>query len=93
MTDNKPNLYILDSNLSIDGDFTITGITYFVKNIADLQKIDGISSITIPPISTSNEITNTASSVVIDGDFIVCEELGYNLTISGTTTTINTVNI
>ena len=93
MTDNKPNLYILDSNLVIDNDFTVNGTVYMVKTIDDLQKIDGISSITIPPISTSDEVTNTTSSITIDGDFIICDELNYNLTISGTTTTINSVNI
>ena len=93
MTDSEPKLYILDSNLSIQGDLTISGKTYFVRTIEDLQKIDGISSITIPPISTSDEVTNTASSVVIDGDFIICEELNYNLSVSGSTETINCVNI
>lgn len=93
MTDSEPKLYILDSNLFIQGDLTISGKTYFVRTIQDLQKIDGISSITIPPISTSDEVTNTASSVVIDGDFIICEELNYNLTVSGSTETINCVNI
>ena len=93
MTDNKPNLYILDSNLVIDNDFTVNGTVYMVKTIDDLQKIDGISSITIPPISTSDEVTNTTSYITIDGDFIICDELNYNLTISGTTTTINSVNI
>ena len=93
MTDNKPNLYILDSNLAIEGDLTVSGNTYLVKTIADLQKIDGISSITIPPISTSDEVTNTPSSVNIDGDFIICDELGYNLIVTGSTATVNIVNI
>ena len=93
MTDSEPKLYILDSNLSIQGDLTVSGKTYFVRTIEDLQKIDGISSITIPPISTSDEVTNTASSVVIDGDFIICDELNYNLTVLGSTETINCVNI
>ncbi len=93
MTDSEPKLYILDSNLSIEGDLTVSGKTYFVRTIEDLQKIDGISSITIPPISTSDEVTNTTSSITIDGDLIICEELNYNLIVCGTTTTINSVNI
>ena len=92
MTESQSNLYILDSNLSIDGDFTVTGTIYNAQTIADLQKIDGISSITIPPISTGDEVINT-SSITIEGDFIICNELNYNLCINGTTTTMNSVNI
>tara|TARA_B100000029_G_C17170984_1_gene813260 strand:- start:135 stop:413 length:279 start_codon:yes stop_codon:yes gene_type:complete len=90
---NEPNLHILDSNLVIDGDFTVNGTVYMVKTIADLDKIEGISSITIPPVSTSNEKINTASSIVIDGDFIICEELKYELTVIGSTTVLNTTSI
>ena len=93
MTDSEPKLYILDSNLTIEGDFTVSGKTYFVKTIEDLQKINGISSITIPPISTSDEVTNTTSSITIDGDFIICDELNYILNVCGTVSTINSVSI
>ena len=90
---NEPNLHILDSNLAIDGDFTVNGTVYMVKTIADLDKIEGISTITIPPVSTSNEKINTASSIVIDGDFIICDELKYELTVNGSTTVLNTTSI
>ena len=90
---NEPNLHILDSNLVIDGDFTVNGTVYMVKTIADLDKIEGISTITIPPVSTSNEKINTASSIVIDGDFIICDELKYELTVNGSTTVLNTTSI
>ena len=93
MTNNEPQLYILDSNLVIEGDLIVNGTVYMVKTIADLDKIEGISSITIPPISTSDEKVNTASSVTIDGDFIICDELNYDLTVNGTSTLLNTTNI
>ena len=90
---NEPQLHILDSNLVIDGDFTVNGTVYTVKTIADLDKIEGISTITIPPVSTSDEKINTASSIVIDGDFIICDELKYELTVNGCTTVLNTTSI
>ena len=93
MTNNEPNLHILDSNLVIENDFTVNGTVYIVKTIADLDKIEGISSITIPPVSTSDDKINTPSSITIDGDFIICEELKYELTVIGSTTVFNTTNI
>ena len=93
MTNNEPQLYILDSNLVIDGDLTVNGTVYMVKTIADLDKIEGISSITIPPICTSDEKVNTPSSITIDGDFIICDELKYELTVNGCTTVLNTTSI
>ena len=90
---NEPNLHILDSNLVIDGDFTVNGTVYSVKTIADLDKIEGISTITIPPVSTSNEKINTPSSITIDGDFIICDELKYELAVIGCTTVVNTTSI
>ena len=93
MTSNEPNLHILDSNLAIDGDFTVNGTVYIVKTIADLDKIEGISTVTIPPVSTSDDKINTPSSITIDGDFIICEELKYELTVIGSTTVFNTTNI
>ena len=82
-------LSILDSNLVIDGDFTVKGTVYHVKTIADLEKIENISSITIPPISSSDKEIVTSSSVTIDGDFIICDELKYTLTVSGISTIIS----
>ena len=93
MTKREPELFILDSNLEVDGDFTVSGTIYMVKTIADLQKIEGIDTITIPPVSTDSAMINTASSINIDGDFIICDELNYNLCINGTTTTMNSVTI
>ena len=76
-------LSILDTNLVIEGDFTVNGTVYYVKTIADLDKIENISSINIPPISSSDEQVFTPSSITIDGNFIICDELKYTLTVNG----------
>ena len=51
---NQTQLSILDTNLVVEGDFTVNGTLYYAKTIKDLDKIENISSITIPPISSSD---------------------------------------
>ena len=76
-------LFILSNNLVVEGDFTVTGTIYNVKTIAELDNIENISSIVIPPICSSNEQVVNSSSMIIEGDFIICEELKYTLTVTG----------
>ena len=85
----QTELFILDSNLIIEENLTVNGIVYYVKTIADLDKIEGIRNITIPPISSSNEKVATTNSLSIDGNFIICEELKYTLSVNGTSTILN----
>jgi len=83
MTTNEKELAILDCNLVVEGDFTVNGTIYNVYKIEDLHKVEGFTEkLKIPSFCSSKEqiyITN----LTINGDFIICNELQYEITING----------
>ena len=81
--------------LLINGDLTVNGTLYNVKSISDLSKIDCIDkTIIFDKINLDNiSLIHIEDDVVINGNFIMCEELGYVLTVNGSMTVLDSVNI
>jgi len=81
--------------LLINGNLTVNGTLYNVKSISELSKIDCIDkTIVLDKINLDNiSLHHIKDDLVINGNFIICEELGYGLTVNGTATFLNSINI
>ena len=93
MTSNEKELAILDCNLVVEGDFTVNGTIYNVDKIEDLHKVEGFTEkLKTPPICSSKEQTYT-TELTINGDFIICNELQYEITVNGCSVSLSTETI
>jgi len=89
-------LILLTQCLFVKGDVSVNGTIYNVKHIHDLYKLDDfIDKSWIPSKIKLDEaeLLCVENDVIIDGNLIICEELGYNITINGSLTSLNTIDM
>lgn len=87
---------LLTQCLFVKGDVTVNGTIYNVKHIHDLYNlVDYIDKSWIPTKHKLDdaELICVENDVIIDGNLIICDELGYNITINGSLTSLSTMTI
>ena len=88
------DMYITDCIL-INGNLTVNGTMYYVRSKQDLHKVESLdTTISFEKINLDNTtLVCINNDVVVNGNLIMCEELGYQLTVKGSTTTMNSATI